>query len=325
MTEFFEDTIGKSNTAVINTKWSEKHRPITCDEYVFRDDHTKRVVMNTIKQFKNGDGINTQGYILSGTPGVGKSSLGYLMANELGVFSSDTKTVSCGETSSVDMITESCLGFLKGNPLGKLRMIIFEEFDLMSAQARSAMKNVIENQSATVFYVFTTNNIEKIDKAILSRLQPIKMNKLSKAQCLERIKVILSKENVQYTPEAINYYIKEYGNDLRATINNIQFNVFDGVLYAPNGGNTNTLEDIAFDPEVCDSNLLREMHNLSSEQIDIIKDEKREAALKNLNKLNKLRKSGQNPVLIQVVEDDQARLLKHLKTITWYQENIQNI
>ena len=57
--------------------WVEKYRPKTVDGYVFRDDNQRKQVMNWIKEG------SIPHLLLSGSPGIGKTTLAKLLLNEL--------------------------------------------------------------------------------------------------------------------------------------------------------------------------------------------------------------------------------------------------
>ena len=74
--------------------WTEKYRPTTLDGYVFRDNHQKQQIENWIN-----DGFIPH-IILSGSAGVGKTSLAKILFNQLNIHPHDIKEIRSEEHTS---------------------------------------------------------------------------------------------------------------------------------------------------------------------------------------------------------------------------------
>ena len=81
--------------------WVEKYRPKTVNGYVFRDAEQRAQIM---------EWVNTKSIphiILSGGPGVGKTTLAKLLINELGVLGHDVMELNASRQRGIDIIRDS--------------------------------------------------------------------------------------------------------------------------------------------------------------------------------------------------------------------------
>jgi replication factor C small subunit len=80
--------------------WVEKYRPKTLDGYVFRDSHQKNQIESWIK-----DG-SIPHLLLSGSAGVGKTTLAKLLLNLLNIHQYDILEINASRTNSVDDVRD---------------------------------------------------------------------------------------------------------------------------------------------------------------------------------------------------------------------------
>lgn len=100
--------------------WVDQYRPKTVNEYVWADDSQKSQVMNWISE------RHLPNLLLTGGPGVGKSSLAKCLLNELNVHSSDIRYVNGSHTNGVDDI-RSLSNFAETMPGGDFRYVVLDE------------------------------------------------------------------------------------------------------------------------------------------------------------------------------------------------------
>ena len=87
--------------------WVEKYRPKTLKEYVVRDDTQRQQIQSWI----NDKAIPH--LLLSGAPGVGKTTLAKVLFNELEVSSYDILEINASRENSVDTVREKINNFIK--------------------------------------------------------------------------------------------------------------------------------------------------------------------------------------------------------------------
>ena len=80
--------------------WVEKWRPKTLKEYVVRDEAQRQQIQSWI------DDKSIPHLLLSGAPGVGKTTLAKVLFNELDVSSYDILEINASRENSVDTVRE---------------------------------------------------------------------------------------------------------------------------------------------------------------------------------------------------------------------------
>ena len=209
--------------------WVEKYRPKAVADYVWRDEKQKRQVEQWIKE------KSIPNILLSGSQGLGKTSLIQVLMNEIGVQPGDIMEINASEETSIETIRTKVINFASTIPFGDFKVIILEEAEQISAAGQAALKRVIEEYSDSTRFVLTSNNPHKIIPPIHSRLQTFHMTSLDKDEFRLRLAYVLASEEIEADLETLDNYIDGTYPDLRKAINSIQMNCIDGVLNAPSG------------------------------------------------------------------------------------------
>lgn len=196
---------------------SEKYRPKELKDLVFTNKNQGEKIKNIIKDGK----FNTH-MIFSGSPGLGKTSTINVLLNELHI--TDYKKINGSDKTSIDD-TKPLIDYASIPPISGQKVIIFEEFERMSKQAQDSLKMPMDQYSSWCIFLFTTNNIQKISDAIISRSEVLEYETLSMDGFVSRIVKILDTEFIEYSVDDIIKYVKMTYPDLRKCINVISNNV----------------------------------------------------------------------------------------------------
>jgi replication factor C small subunit len=207
--------------------WVEKWRPKSISDYVWRDERQRKQVEQWIKE------KSIPHLLLSGTQGLGKTSLIQVILNEIGVEPGDVLEINASEETSVETVRTKIINFASSIPFGNFKVIILEEAEAMSGASQAALKRVIEDNSESCRFILTTNTPHKIIPPIHSRMQNFHMTSLDKEQFRYRLAEILAGEETEADLETLDNYIEATYPDLRKCINSIQMNVVDGKLLSP--------------------------------------------------------------------------------------------
>lgn len=207
--------------------WTEKYRPTTLDGYVFRDNHQKQQIENWIN-----DGFIPH-IILSGSAGVGKTSLAKILFNQLNIHPHDIKEINASRTNSVDDIRDTIVKFITNIPFGEYKVVLLDEADYLSLNAQAVLRGVMEEYQSIVRFIFTCNYPNKIINPIHSRCQGFHIEKVDQTEFTARVATILISENIEFDLDILDTIVKTTYPDLRKCINMVQMNSSNGVLQIP--------------------------------------------------------------------------------------------
>jgi replication factor C small subunit len=207
--------------------WVEKYRPKKVSEYVWRDDHQKQIVLKWIEE------KSLPNILLSGQAGAGKSSIIAVLINELEIDDGDVLEINASEETSVEVVRTKIINFASTIPFGEYKVCILEEADALSQAAQKSLKRVIETNSDNCRFIFTTNEVHKINAANFSRFQHFHFEQIDEELFIERLMFILEDNDVEYSPDDLIQYVKGTYPDLRKSIGMLEMNVCDGKLLSP--------------------------------------------------------------------------------------------
>jgi replication factor C small subunit len=89
-----------------NYLWTEKYRPRSVDDYVWRDDAQQSQVRQWVTE------KNIPHLLFSGGPGTGKTTLAKVLIAELGVEDYDVMQINASRDNGVDFIRDRIEGFV---------------------------------------------------------------------------------------------------------------------------------------------------------------------------------------------------------------------
>ena len=208
--------------------WVEQYRPNTVDGYVFRDENQKKQIMTWIKD------KSIPHLMLSGSPGIGKTTLAKLLLNEIGIEEYDILELNASRTNSVDDVREKITNFVQMMPFGPFKVVLLDEADYLSPNAQAALRGVMEEYHQTARFILTCNAPNRIMDAIHSRCQQMHFSSIDQTEFTARIATIMVEEGVEFDLDTLDTYVKITYPDLRKCINFVQQNVREGSLLSAN-------------------------------------------------------------------------------------------
>ena len=207
--------------------WTEKYRPKTLDQYVFRDEHQKKQIQTWVKD------KSIPHLLFSGNAGIGKTTLAKILLNELQVNDLDVLEINASRTNSVDDVRAKIVNFVQMIPFGDFKVVLLDEADYLSPNAQAALRGVMEEYHTTSRFILTCNYPNRVIPALHSRCQGFHIERVDQTEFTARVAEILMKEGVTPDLETLDTYVKATYPDLRKCINMVQMNAQNGMLLKP--------------------------------------------------------------------------------------------
>ncbi len=191
--------------------WNLKHRPNKVLDVV--SEHSVKIS----KYLETPNSIPNL-LLHSSTGGTGKTSVILALVKELGC---DVLHLNGSADRSIDTVRGKITDFVRSNATnGKRKCVICEESEKISVDAAHALKVIIEKYSS--LYIFTTNNLKKINQPLQSRFQIMEFSKPSKDGIYKYLENICKIENVEYTEQGIKTLIDLHYPSIRTCVNTLQ-------------------------------------------------------------------------------------------------------
>ena len=198
----------------------EKYRPQNIDDTILPDK-----MKNTFRKFVN-DG-SVPNLLLTGGPGVGKTTIAKAMLDEMGcdyIVKNGSLNVNI-DTLRYDISTYASAVSLSGGR----KYVIFDEADyLNAASVQPALRNFIEEYSANCGFIFTCNFKNRIISPLRSRLSEVDFSieqterPALAMQFFKRVINILDNENVDYEKAVVAKVIEKHFPDFRRVLTELQ-------------------------------------------------------------------------------------------------------
>jgi len=203
-----------------NFLWVEKYRPTRIDECILPDN-----LRNTFKEFVKTKSIPN--IILSGTAGVGKTTVAKAMLEEIGA---TYMMINGSEESGIDVLRTKIKNFASTVSLeGGRKYIILDEADYLNPQStQPALRGFMEEFHKNCGFILTCNYKNRLIEPLHSRCSNIDftINNGDKVKLAEeffqRILKILVLEDIKNEPKAVAELINKHFPDWRRVLNELQ-------------------------------------------------------------------------------------------------------
>lgn len=218
-----------------NFIWFEKYRPQTFDDMSIDKNYKAKFA----EYVEAGE---IPHLLLAGIQGSGKTTSAYIFMKSIPC----VKLVlnASGADRGIDTIRGKIKQFAASEPpAGKIKIVLLDEADAITAEAQNALKNTMETYSGSCRFILTCNHVDKVIAPIQSRCTRYTFDRFPKRKLINLCESILAKENVtEFVREDVLEVINRFYPDVRSVINNLQSACVSGSL------NLKSLGSLKVDP-----------------------------------------------------------------------------
>ncbi len=199
---------------MLNNVWVEELRPKILDDVIGNE-----MAIRVIKEHIESNSVT--GYLFSGNPGVGKTTIALCIARALfgSTSSSHFAEINTSDENGIDVVRGKIKKIAQANTD---KIILLDEMDYISKEAQAALRRTIEKYYKNTIFIGTCNYQHKIIPAIQSRLQPIHFAPLTTPEMNMLIDRVCTKKSIVVSPEIREIIFRYAKGDARRVINPLQ-------------------------------------------------------------------------------------------------------
>ena len=203
----------------MNEIWTEKYRPRTLDDVVGQKHVTERLKSYVASR-------NMPHLLLTGPAGTGKTTCSLALAR--GMFGDEWKgnfiELNASDERGIDVVRGKIKEFARTSPLGgaEFKIIFMDEADALTSDAQAALRRTMEKYSGICRFILSCNYSSKIIDPIQSRCAVFRFKPLTTEDIREFLQMIVTKENVDITDEAMAGLVHVARGDMRRAVNSLQ-------------------------------------------------------------------------------------------------------
>lgn len=236
-TETNSSSTPSSNFPLNSSLWVDKYSPKRLEDVVGHNDIINKLrtwlnnweavhIKKTMKIPFSKENPGAKSCLISGPPGIGKTTLTNLVGRTLGyevmeLNASDTRNKSSLEKDLQDAVSNRVISF-SNKPINTTkRLIIMDEVDGMGGSDRGGITElikIIKISKMPIICICNDRQSPKI-KSLANSCYDLRIRRPTKQQIANRLVAIGQREGIAIEPNAAELLVEESGNDIRSSIN----------------------------------------------------------------------------------------------------------
>ena len=205
----------------------EKYRPDNLEEVKGQQE-----IVDTVRKF-----IETRKLphlLFYGPPGTGKTSTIIALAKEIYGsinYKNMILELNASDDRGIDVVRNQIKNFAstrqiftKNNSINndQFKLIILDEADAMTNIAQNSLRRVIEKFTKNCRFCILANYSHKLNPALISRCTRFRFTPIDISSIKDRLNIVIIKENVNISSDAIDALLKLSNGDMRRALNVLQ-------------------------------------------------------------------------------------------------------
>lgn len=203
----------------MNEIWTEKYRPRKLDDVAGQKHVTDRLKAYAATK-------SMPHLLFTGPAGTGKTTCALALARELfgDNWQGNFIELNASDERGIDVVRGKIKEFARTSPVGgaEFKIIFMDEADALTSDAQAALRRTMEKYSGICRFILSCNYSSKIIDPIQSRCAVFKFKPLSDEEIESYLGGIISKENVDIDPEALDGLVEIARGDMRRAVNSLQ-------------------------------------------------------------------------------------------------------